>query len=101
LRFGEVRVQTENGQHHFRAALYVDELPADLIAVELFADGQGAEGPTRIPMHRGPPLIGARGFTFAAAVSDARPAAHYTPRAVPTWPDGLGLLEGPLVVWAH
>jgi starch phosphorylase len=100
LRFGEVRVQTEEGQHHFRAALYIDELPPDLIAVELFADGRDAEGPTRISMRRGAPLIGARGFTFEAEVSDARPADHYTPRAVPSWPDALGPLEAPFVVWA-
>jgi starch phosphorylase len=100
LRFGEVRVLTENGQHHFQAALYIDELPPDLVAVELFADGRGAEGPTKIPMRRGAVLIGARGFTFEADVSDARPAGDYTPRAVPTWPDGLGPLEVPFVVWA-
>jgi starch phosphorylase len=100
LRFGEVRVQHEGGKHRFAAALYVDDLDADAIAVELYADARGGDPPVRVRMQRGSPLIGARGFTYVADVSDDRPAGDFTPRAVPASHQSLGALELPFVLWA-
>src|SRR4029077_19697766 len=73
LRVGDVRVHTEGGQHHFAAALYVDDVDPDAITVELYAEASGDLAPARTPMRRGVPLIGARGFTYVAEVPDARP----------------------------
>lgn len=104
LRFGDVRVHTDGGYHHFAAALYVDDLDPDTIAVELYAEASGSHAPARTPMRRRVPLIGARGFTYVAEVPDARPPANYTPRAVPAPSDAaVGPLElpfSPFIVWA-
>ncbi|HLK38258.1 MAG TPA: hypothetical protein VKU41_15955 [Polyangiaceae bacterium] len=100
LRFGEIRVQTDGGRHKFAVAVYVDDLDPDLIAVELFADGRGVEGPLRVSMHRGLALIGARGFTYEVDVPGDRPVRDYTPRIVSACPDSLGPLEFPFVLWA-
>jgi starch phosphorylase len=100
LRFDDVRVRTDGGRHEFAAALYIDDLDPDAIAVELYAEGRGEEAPVRVPMRRAVPLIGARGFTYHAEVPDGRPASDYTPRAVPACADSLGPLELPFVLWA-
>jgi starch phosphorylase len=101
LRFGGVRARSEGASHRFEAALYLDDLGADEVAVELYADAFGAEAPSCTSMRRGAPLIGARGYTYEAEVPSARPAHHYTPRAVPARGDSLGPLEMPLVLWAR
>jgi glycogen phosphorylase len=99
LRFGEVRVRTEGGRHHFAAALYIDDINPDAIAVELYADPQ-EEGKAATVMRRDAPLIGARGFTYVADVPDTRPVRHFTPRVLPALSDALVPLELPRVVWA-
>jgi starch phosphorylase len=99
LRFGEIRVRTEGGMHHFAAALYVDDMDPDAIAVELYAEPrEDGQGPTL--MQRGAPLIGARGFTYLASVPDTRSPAYFTPRILPAVPGALVPLELPMVVWA-
>jgi starch phosphorylase len=100
LRFGEIRVQTDGGRHRFAAAVYVDDLDPEMIAVELFADGRDAEAPVRVSMRPTVALIGARGFTYEADVPDDRPAHDYTPRIVPARANSLGPLELPFILWA-
>jgi starch phosphorylase len=101
VRFGEVRVQTEAGTHRFSAAVYLDDLAPELIAVELYADDDGENSSFRAPMRRDAPLMGSRGFVYVADVRTPRPAEHFTPRAVPYHPAALMPLELPLVTWAR
>ena len=100
LRFGEVRVQTEDGHHRFAAAVYLDDMDPELVAVELYADASASWPAARVPMQRVAGLVGARGFSYEAEVSDARPAHHYSPRIVPAGEGLLRTLELPLVRWA-
>jgi starch phosphorylase len=101
LRFGDVQVRTEGGRHNFAATVYVDDLDPDQISVELYAEPSDATGPVHVPMRRGMPLVGSRGFVYSAEVSAARPADHFTPRAVPSHPDARIPFELPLVTWAR
>jgi len=94
LRFGEISVRTEGGQHHFAVQVYLDGLDADSVAVELYAEG---ERPT--PMPRDTPLVGANGYLYVADVPDARPARDFTPRLVPSHAEARVPLELPLVTW--
>jgi starch phosphorylase len=99
LRFGDVRVVSEGGKHAFTVPVYLDDMDDSAIAVELYADN-GAEGRVCIPMRRESPLVGARGYVFAAEVPDGRPASDLTPRIVPRRDDARLPLELPLVLWA-
>ncbi len=93
-------MRTEGGAHHFAAALYLDDLDPEVVAVELYADASGTAGPSCVPMRRTDALIGARAFTYETAVPDSRPAHDHTPRAVPARRDSLAALELPFVLWA-
>jgi glycogen phosphorylase len=101
LRFGAIRVRTDAEGHHFEVALYLDDLDADEVALELYADARGPQPSARIPMKRAAALIGARGYTYEATVPGRRSAGDYTPRALPSRGDSLGLLELPFVLWAR
>ena len=99
VRFGEVRAQTDGGRHRVTASVYLGEIAPEWVTVELCADAVGPYDVERVPMARGVALVGARGFAYEADVSDARPANHYTPRAVPANPAVSIPLELPLVAW--
>jgi starch phosphorylase len=100
LRFGDVEVRTDQGRHMFAASLYTDDLDPDSVSLELYADPVGPEGtPTRTPMRRDTPLIGARGFVYRAEVPDDRPADHFTPRAIPSRSGVAVPLEMPFIAW--
>jgi starch phosphorylase len=101
VRFGDLRVQTAGGSHRFAAALYLDDLDPEAVAVELYADDDGRTGAYRIRMHRDAPLVGSHGHLYVADVQTARPAEHFTPRAFPYHPDARVPLELPLVTWAR
>lgn len=96
LRFGEVQVTTERGEHHFAVTVYLGDMSPDDIAVELYADGDPSTA-----MRRDAPLVGAHGYVYVGAVPAARPAAHFTPRIVPHHVDARIPLELPLVLWAR
>jgi len=101
IRFGDVRVRSEGGRHTFSAAVYLEDIDADAVAVELYADDDGAHGPCRVAMRRESPLVGAHGHVYVADVPDSRPADHFTPRVVPSHVDAIVPLELPLVTWAR
>lgn len=101
LRFGEVRVRTDGGQHFFSATVYLDDIDPDTVAVELYADGDGTHGASRVVMRRDAPLVGARGYVYVAEASDARAAGDYTARIVPSHRLANVPLELPLVTWAR
>jgi len=101
LHFGDVRVLSEGGQHRFEATVYLDDVDPDWVSVELYADGEGGSAPVRVKMRREAPLVGARGFVYAADVPDARPSSHFTPRLIPSHPGVAVPLEVSMITWAQ
>jgi glycogen phosphorylase len=101
LRFGEIRVSTDRGEHRFEVSAYLDDLDPDAVSVELYADGGAGSKPVRVAMRREAPLVGARGFVYVATVPVARPASNFTPRMVPCQADVAIPLELPAIVWAR
>jgi starch phosphorylase len=100
LRFGEVTVET-NGEHHvFDVQVYLKDLDANSISVELYADGVNGGGPVRLEMKRVRQLAGASGgYVYSAAVAAARPPADYTARLIPHR-DGVAVpLEAAHILW--
>ena len=100
VRFGSVEVETVGAQHAFRLQLYLDDLDADAVRVELYADGRDGEPPVCQAMARGEPLVGAAtGFVYTARLPAARPAADYAPRVVPCHPAAAVPLEANQILW--
>jgi starch phosphorylase len=100
LRFGDVKIKTDGGQHSFEVWLGLDGLDPETVRVELCADGVMGGAPVRQVMTR----VGKRadptgGDIYRAAVSAARPSADYAVRAVPHR-DGLAIpLEDDQILW--
>jgi starch phosphorylase len=100
LRFGEVKVETKGGQHVFDIQVYLHDLDANAISVELNADGGDGGSPVRQEMKRVRQLPGAPGgYGYSAAVSADRPPADYTARMIPHR-DGVAIpLESAQILW--
>ncbi len=100
LRFGELRVSEEADSWNFGVPVYLDELPSEFIAVELFAmppDGTPAECHA---MQRGDPLTGAvNSYTFSASIPKTLPAGDYTPRIVPAFDGAMVPSEARHILW--
>jgi starch phosphorylase len=99
LRFGEVKVSTEGGQHHFEAQVFLNGLAPEAVRVELFASG---DPPVRQAMRPLQQLVGTgHCWSFAAEVSAERPARDYTARIVPSRDGAAVPLEAAYILWQH
>jgi starch phosphorylase len=100
LRFGELKIQTENNEHVFEIQVYLDELQPDDLQVELYADAVNGNGAMRQPMKPIRPLEGGLGgYLYSASVAATRPASDYTPRLIPHHPGVETPLEASLIHW--
>jgi starch phosphorylase len=86
--------------HAFEVQVYLDDLNADAVRVELFADAPEGDQPIRQEMQRGHQLFGATGgYAYSASVPATRPASDYTPRVVPFKDGGIVPLEAGQILW--
>ena len=100
LRFGEVKVESASEQHVFQAQVYLDDLDAEAVRVELYADGVDGSTPERVTMDRVRQMVGAmKGYVYRAAVPAARPATDYTARLIPHHDRVTVPLEDAHVLW--
>ncbi len=101
ISFGDLQVETRDGQHHFRIEVVLGRVDPEAVQVELYA----VEPEDRIwrqPMARGDKLLDrAGGYLFTAQVPATRPAGDFTPRLVPNFPGVAVPLEIPLILWHH
>jgi len=99
LRFGEVKVVSDEGRHVFEVEVYLGSLDSSSVRVELYANGVNGGEPERQEMTRGQPLIEANGYAFNVQVPSTRPAADYTTRVIPQH-DGVAIpLESARILW--
>jgi len=100
LHFGNVSsTRTEDG-YRFEVQVYLDELPAEAVCVELYADPVGEGGPVRQPLQRGMLLAGAaNAYVYYGTVPDARPATDYTARIVPAHAGASVPHEANFILW--
>ncbi|HEC20455.1 MAG TPA: alpha-glucan family phosphorylase [Gammaproteobacteria bacterium] len=101
LHFGNVSSHEEGGAHHFEVQVYLDDVPVDAVAVELFAAPRNPdEPPLRQPLARGGVLTGAaNAYLYTGAVPADRPARDYTPRVIPHHPLAHTPLETQHILW--
>jgi starch phosphorylase len=100
LRFGSLDVASEGGRHVFTAQVYLDDLDAEAVRVELFADATDHDGMQIVEMKRGEPLVGAsNAHHYTAAVVSDRSRGDFTPRVVPHHPLASVPLECARILW--
>jgi len=100
VHFGNIRITTNNGVHRFEVQAYLDEIPADAVDVELYAEGENSSPPVRIPLHRAAALAGtANAWLYAGEVPAQRPATDYTPRIIPRHPHANIPIEASNILW--
>lgn len=100
LHFGEVKVETRDGQYIFEIFLYLNDLDPDAVRVEIYAEGLDGEMPVRQKMK----LIrqtheALDTYVYTAAVSAVRPLTDYSPRVIPH-DDAIAIpLEETRILW--
>jgi len=100
LRFGEMKVDTNAGQHVFEVEAYLNDLDPDAVRVELYADGRNGDGAVRQEMERVRPSAGAGGgYVYRAQVPAIRPATDYTARLIPHRAGVAIPLEATAILW--
>jgi glycogen phosphorylase len=99
LRFGEMKVATDGGNHVFEVLVYLSGLDPNTARVELYADGVNGGKPVRQEMTRGQQLEDANGYIYSAQVPSTRPAADYTARVMPHFPGVTVPLESARILW--
>jgi glycogen phosphorylase len=100
LRFGEATFETEGGQHAFEVEVYLDDVDAEAVRVELYADAMGDDTPVRQEMQRVRQKVGAAGAgIYRAQVPAVRPATDYTARLIPHRCGVAVPLEASHILW--
>jgi starch phosphorylase len=99
LRFGEMKVATDGGNHIFEVQVYLNGIDANSVRVELYADGVIGGLPVRQEMKIVGQLVGANGITYSTQVPTTRPAADYTARVIPHWSGVAVPLEAAQILW--
>jgi len=100
LRFGFARIQHEGPDYIFEVQAFLDDLPADAVRIELYAESRTGDMPVRHVMNRGERLVGTEnGFLYTVRIPATRPAGDYTPRLVPYHPAARVPLEAPYILW--
>jgi glycogen phosphorylase len=101
LSFGNLRVETRDGQHHFQVEVILGRVDPQAVQVELFA-AEAEDRVWRQPMARGDKLPDREGgYLFTAQVPATRPPGDFTPRLIPYFPGVAVPLEIPLILWHH
>jgi starch phosphorylase len=99
LRFGEVKVRTEGGQHNFEVQVYLNGLAPDAVRVELFAGGDPPVTQEMRPLQQ---LVGTgHAWSYGAQVSAGRPVTDYTARMIPSHAGVAVPLESTYILWQH
>jgi starch phosphorylase len=100
LRFGEVKIETHDGQHLFEVPVCLGDLDPKTIRVELYADAVMGGAPACQEMKSLCQSADASGRSiYSATVSAARPAADYSARVIPHRNGVAVPLEDPRILW--
>jgi starch phosphorylase len=100
LRFGQLTVRESSGGNLFQVEVFLGDLPAEAIRVELYAEPLSRDvNPIRITMETRKMLTGSGVGLYHATVSMGRPASDYTPRVIPYHVEASVPLEANFILW--
>jgi starch phosphorylase len=100
IRFGPVGVETRDGHYVVTVDVYLGDVGADMVRLELYADARTGGEPVRkellaVDGHAN----GAGARSYRAEVPSDIPASDYTARVIPRG-DGVAVpLEAPWILW--
>jgi len=100
LRFGAVNIVSTTQKHGFEVEVYLGDLQADDVRVELYANGIDGGSAVREAMTRIRPLVGAsNSYVYGGQVPANRPATDFAPRILPRR-GGVNIpLEANQILW--
>jgi starch phosphorylase len=100
LHFGEIKVETLDGQHHFEVLVYLDDIDPNTVRVELYADGvMGGTHFCQEMKNLCSHTDMTDWFSYGAVVSAARSASDYTARLIPHRNGVAVPLEDARILW--
>lgn len=100
LHIGSPTVSRDNEQWQISVPVFLGEVSATDVRVELFAEEKGDEPAEAIALHKEQIIPGAiNGHVYAGVVPASRPAQDYTVRIVAYHSDAQLPAELPLIVW--
>jgi starch phosphorylase len=99
LRFGEMKVASDGGNHVFEVEVYLSGLDPNTVRVELYANGVNGGEPVRQEMKHVRQLVGAKGIMYSTQVPTTRPATDYTARVIPHRSGVAVPLEAAQILW--
>jgi starch phosphorylase len=99
LRFGEMKVASDGGNHVFEVQVYLGGLDPKSVRVELYADGVNGGEPVRQEMKGMGQLVDANGALYSTQVPTTRPARDYTARVIPQHGGVAVPLESVQILW--
>lgn len=100
IRFDSVNVQSGSDRHFFEVQIYLGNVSADSIQVQLYADGRPGSSPVIQPMTPASARVtAADAGVYRGDVPATRPAADYTPRIIPSAETLSVPLEDPRIHW--
>ncbi len=99
IRFNEVLVETEAGEHRFQVDLDLGDLEPAAVQVELYAEAGESGEPFLQIMTREETPADDKTWRYSAVVAAGRPASDFTPRVVPHHAEALVPLEANQILW--
>jgi starch phosphorylase len=102
IHIDKVMTETQDNQYLFRMHVYLGELTAEDVSVELFAEAPEQDTYSIQPMQIEQALPGAiNGFIYSIRIPATRPISDYTPRIRPYHPDCSVPLETTHIFWVN
>ncbi len=100
VHFGNVSTRQDDHNLHFEVQVYLDDIAADAVSVELYADAVAGHDSVCQTLVRGTALAGtANAYIYSGSVPLDRPESDYTPRIVASHPLAAIPLESSMILW--
>ncbi len=102
IRLGKLETEMADNRYAFTIQVYLDDLDAHMVQVELYADPLEGTAPERHIMKKMDHLSGAvHGYSYTAVIAAQRPIVDYTVRIIPAHPAVQVPLENQCILWQH
>ena len=100
LHIGEISLSRDGGTWRFSVPVYLGEISADEVAVQLYADPRADETPFADQLCRGEAIVGAaNSHVYTGSAPDSRSAEEYTVRIIASCSGVRVPAELPLILW--
>ena len=100
MHFGNIRTHEDKIGCHFEVQVYLDDVPAEAVSVQIYADGVNGAEPFCQDLERGRLLAGANNaYIYHGTVTNSLPASAYTPRVIPYHAQARVPLEANFILW--